>query len=76
MKTPQAKQTYKLRQQIVEPVIGDIKENKGVRTFLTRGIKTVKTEFNIICAAINVKRIWLSLQKKDKERRNIACKAA
>lgn len=76
MKTPQAKQTYKLRQQIVEPVIGDIKENKGVRAFLTRGIRTVKTEFNIICAAINVKRIWLSLQKKDKERRNIIYKAA
>lgn len=76
MKTLQAKQTYKLRQQIVEPVIGDIKENKGIRTFLGRGIKTVKTEFNIICAAINVKRIWLSLQKRDKEKRNMVCNAA
>jgi len=29
MKTPQAKEVYKLRQQIMEPVIGDIKENQG-----------------------------------------------
>lgn len=71
MKTPRAIEIYKLRQQIVEPVIGDIKENKGLRVFLTRGIKTVKTEFNIICAASNVKRIWAYLQRKDRERREI-----
>lgn len=64
MKTQKAIEIYKLRQQIIEPVIGDIKENKGVRAFITRGIKTVKTEFNIICAAVNLKRIWVYLQKK------------
>ena len=59
MRTQQAKEIYKLRQQIVEPVLGDIKENKGVRAFLTRGIRAVKSEFNIICAALNIKRIWI-----------------
>ena len=62
MKTLEAKETYKLRQQIVEPVFGDIKENKGIRGFITRGIKTVKAEFNIICAAMNMKRIWILLK--------------
>jgi transposase len=71
MKTQQAKETYKLRQQIVEPVLGDMKENKGFRAFLTRGIKTVKAEFNIICAALNVKRIWTSLRRINRERREI-----
>jgi transposase len=65
MKTPRAIEIYKLRQQIVEPVLGDIKENKGLRVFLTRGIKTVRTEFNIICTAMNLKRIWGYLQKKN-----------
>jgi transposase len=64
MKTPEAKETYKLRQQIVEPVLGDIKENKGLRGFITRGIQTVKAEFNIICAAMNMKRIWIHLKEK------------
>lgn len=71
MKTQQAKKTYKLRQQIVEPVLGDMKENKGFRAFLTRGIKTVQAEFNIICAALNVKRIWTSLGRINRERREI-----
>lgn len=65
MKTPQAKEVYKLRQQIVEPVIGDIKENQGLRAFLTRGIQGAKTEFNLACAARNLKRIWLCLRKKE-----------
>ena len=42
MATEKAQEIYKLRQQIVEPVFGDIKENKGMRGFLTRGLKDGK----------------------------------
>jgi transposase len=67
MKTAEAKERYRIRKQSVEVVIGDIKENKGVRGFLTRGLKTVKSEFNLICAACNIKRIWgLLLERKRK----------
>lgn len=58
MKTPEAKERYGIRKQSVEVVIGDIKENKGVRSFLTRGLERVKSEFNLICAACNIRRIW------------------
>ena len=69
MKTPEARERYQLRQQSVEEVIGDIKENKGVRAFLTRGLKTVKSEFNLMCAACNIKRIWgLLLEGKRKKK--------
>jgi transposase len=64
MRTPEAQGIYKLRQQIVEPVIGDIKENKGLRIFLTRGIETVKTEFNLACTAVNLRKIWRYLKGK------------
>jgi hypothetical protein len=37
MKTPRAKEIYALRSRTVEPVFGDIKENKGLTSFLTRG---------------------------------------
>lgn len=62
MATEKAQEIYKLRQQIIEPVFGDIKENKGMRGFLTRGLKTVKGEFNLICAAVNIKRLWARLK--------------
>lgn len=65
MKTPQAKETYKLRQQTVEPVIGDIKENKGLKAFLTRGITTVRTEFNLVCTAANIRKIWAKLRDRN-----------
>jgi transposase len=66
MKTPAARYIYKLRQQIVEPVIGDIKENKGLRTFLTRGINSVRSEFNLACTAVNLKKIWECLKGRGK----------
>jgi transposase len=62
MATDKAKEIYKLRQQIIEPVFGDIKENKGMRQFLTRGIKAVTGEFQLICAAVNIKRIWTRIK--------------
>lgn len=71
METPEAKEIYKIRAQTVEPVIGDIKENKGIRTFITRSLETVKTEFNLICAANNIKRMWLQLQKNNNTKHTI-----
>ncbi len=66
MKTQNAKETYKLRAETVEPVFGDIKENKGFRAFLTRHLETVKNEFNLVCAASNLRRIYIILQKRSK----------
>ncbi len=70
MNTPSAKEVYKLRQQIVEPVIGDIKENKGLRTFLTRGIDAVRTEFNLACSAVNLKKIWKYMKGQGRPLKN------
>jgi len=64
MRTAEAQGIYKLRRQTVEPVFGDIKANKGVTEFLTRGIKAVRTEFNLACIARNIKRIWSQLRDK------------
>jgi hypothetical protein len=64
MSTAEAKEIYKVRRQTVEPVFGDIKENKGMTEFLTRGIKSVRSEFNLLCMARNIKRIWTILRDK------------
>jgi len=67
MQIKEAKEIYKLRKQIVEFVFGDFRENKGLVTFLTRSLETVKTEFNLMSLASNLHKIWRKrLEKVDK----------
>jgi transposase len=65
MKTEEAKKIYGQRKQVVEPVIGNYKENLGFREFLTRGLKSVRNEFNLVCTAINLRKIWIYSNKKE-----------
>jgi transposase len=45
---------YRLRKQIVEPVFGQIKQARGFRQFLLRGIEKVRAEWALICTAHNL----------------------
>ena len=45
---------YRLRKQIVEPVFGQIKQARGFRQFLLRGIVKVSAEWALICTAHNL----------------------
>jgi transposase len=45
---------YRLRKQLPEPVFGQIKQARGFRQFLLRGIENVKQEWAIICTAHNL----------------------
>ena len=76
MKTEEAKKIFGQRKQVVEPVIGNYKENLGFREFLTRGLKSVRNEFNLVCTAINLRKIWIYSNKKEITRREsrIKCK--
>ena len=53
---------YRLRKQIVEPVFGQIKQARGFRRFLLRGLEAVQAEWALICTAHNItklaKAIW------------------
>src|SRR5579864_3749358 len=48
---------YRLRKQIVEPVFGQIKQARGFRQFLLRGIDKVKAEWALICTAHNLTKL-------------------
>lgn len=48
---------YRLRKQIVEPVFGQIKQARGFRQFLLRGIKKVSAEWALICTAHNLTKL-------------------
>jgi len=51
---------YRLRKQVVEPVFGQIKQAKGFRQFLLRGIEKVKAEWAMICTAHNLRKLALA----------------
>jgi hypothetical protein len=48
---------YRLRKQIVEPVFGQIKQARGFRQFLLRGIEKVTAEWAMICTAHNLTKL-------------------
>ena len=45
---------YRLRKQVVEPVFGQIKQARGFRQFLLRGVEKVTAEWAMICTAHNL----------------------
>jgi transposase len=51
---PEGKALYRLRKLTVEPVIGCIKEHRGMRRFLLRGLAQVAGEWKLICLTHNL----------------------
>ena len=56
MSRPEGRAVYRRRKAIVEPVFGQIK-NTGFRGFGVRGKSKVDSEFSLVCAAHNVKKM-------------------
>jgi hypothetical protein len=52
------KRIYARRASTVEPVFGIIKAAMGFRQFLLRGMEKVHIEWDLVCLAYNVKRLW------------------
>jgi transposase len=52
---------YRLRKQIVEPVFGQIKQARGFRQFLTRGLKSVTGEWALLCTVHNLLKLAATL---------------
>ena len=48
------KSRYRLRKQTVEPVFGQIKQARGFRQFLLRGLDNTRAEWSMICTAHNL----------------------
>jgi len=49
---------YRMRQAIVEPVIGYIKDMRGFRRFALRGLSRVRAEWRIICTTHNLLKLF------------------
>ena len=49
---------YALRMQTVEPVFGQIKQGRGFRQFLLRGLEKVNGEWSLICTGHNLLKLF------------------
>ena len=49
---------YAARKGIVEPVIGQIKQARGFRQFLLRGIEQVQGEWSLVCTTHNILKLY------------------
>jgi len=57
LKTEAGRAQYKRRKAIVEPVFGWVKQVLGFRRFSLRGIEKVTGEWDLVCLAVNLKRM-------------------
>jgi transposase len=58
VRTPDGKALYARRKVIVEPVFGQIKEVRGFRRFLLRGLAKIRGEWRLVCLTHNLLKVW------------------
>jgi len=58
MRTPEGQALYARRKVIVEPVFGQIKEARGFRRFLLRGLEKLRGEWRLVCLTHNLLKLW------------------
>jgi len=58
LRTEAGRTVYKMRKAIVEPVFGQIKEQRGFRRFSLRGKQNVSREWKLVCAVSNLLKLF------------------
>jgi len=58
LRTIKGRRMYAKRKETVEPVIGQLKEVRGFRRFLLRGMEKVPYEFDLICLTHNLLKLF------------------
>ena len=58
LQTRRGRQRYALRMATVEPVFGQIKQGRGFRQFLLRGLEKVQGEWSLICTGHNLLKLF------------------
>lgn len=47
-----------LRKEIVEHIFGVLKANDGFRRFTVRGLEGARTQWALVCTALNLRKLW------------------
>ena len=62
LRTDEGRELYSKRKTIVEPVFGQIKEVRGFRRFLLRGMHSVAAEWQLLCSTHNLLKLYRAAQ--------------
>lgn len=60
LRTEEGRKIYARRKAVVEPVFGQIKEVRGLRRFLLRGLEATRAEWQLICLGNNLLKLFRS----------------
>jgi hypothetical protein len=71
LKSEEGKEVYQSRMCTVEPVFGQMKQNRGFREFLLRGKAKAKVEFVMMCIVHNIEKIGNFIKKHKKNLKNV-----
>ncbi len=63
LRTIKGRQIYGLRKELPEPVFGQIKQARGFRQFLLRGLDKVSVEWKVICTGHNLLKLFGAWKK-------------
>ena len=58
LRTKRGRRRYAIRKETVEPVFGQIKQGRGFRQFLLRGLEKVNREWSLICTGHNLLKLF------------------
>ena len=58
LRTKRGRRRYALRMKTVEPVFGQIKQGRGFRGFLLRGLEKTRGEWQLICTGHNLRKLF------------------
>lgn len=73
LQTKAGRAIYGRRKSTIEPTFGIVKEVMGYRQFLVRGHEAVSAEWDLLCLAFNLKRIFTLKQENDEKLLFILC---
>ena len=62
--TKRGRRLYEQRRWMIEPVFGQIKENRGIRRFQRRGVNACASEWKLIAASHNLRKLYRHQQPR------------
>ena len=58
LRTKKGRETYGKRKGMIEPIFGQIKQVRGFRQFLLRGLAKMRGEWRLICLTHNLRKLF------------------
>ena len=58
LRTKRGRETYAKRKGMIEPVFGQIKQARGFRQFLLRGMEKMRGEWRLVCMTENLLKLF------------------